>query len=178
MTHSTAEAAPNDERSGGGHAHVLIVNALLANGGDAALVTGLHRGLRGLGVTADIMTLSYGLVRDKYPELPLAPDRGSSRLFVKLPWLRTLMAPVQLRRTPGFRRAAAVLGCPGGYMNSFYGVGSKLSVLRAAKASGRATGIYAQSFGPFSDADAEAVRRSEAYVDAYVVRDERGSAQI
>ncbi|MCB0760505.1 MAG: polysaccharide pyruvyl transferase family protein [Flavobacteriales bacterium] len=153
------------------NASVFIINAVLTNNGDAALVFGLHDALRKEGVSSTILTMHYDQIKDFYGNYPLVRDRSSAWIFIKLPWLRSVFARWQMKTFPAFREAAVILGCPGGYMNSTYGVANKLALFREAKQKGKRSAIYAQSFGPFTAFDQELMRSYQGDIDVMMARD-------
>jgi colanic acid/amylovoran biosynthesis protein len=151
----------------------LIVHAILTNNGDAALVMALFNQLESAGYSCSIATLHYDKIKQHYPSLPLEPDWNSSWWCIKLPFLRKWVAIWQFKWRASFKKADLVVGCPGGYMNSFYGFSHKLTVFRLAKKLGKKTAIYAQSFGPLDQKGEADLKNGAEYLDVLMARDNR-----
>ena len=151
----------------------LIVHAILTNNGDAALVVALYNQLVAAGYECKIATLHYDKIKASYPDLPLEKDWNSSKISIKLPFLRGIIAKTQFRWRKSFKEADLVVGCPGGYMNSFYGFSHKQLIFKMAKAMGKATAIYSQSFGPFDTTGEQTLKSGAMYIDVLLARDKR-----
>jgi colanic acid/amylovoran biosynthesis protein len=151
---------------------ILLLNAVLTNNGDAALVFGLYEALLRKGHQVSILTMHYNKIKDSYSKYPLLNDRSSAWIFIKLPWLRRFFIAIQLLSLKEFKEADMIVGCPGGYMNSTYGIRNKLLIFFLSKRRGKATGIYAQSFGPFNDADCARMKVGSRHIDLIQARDQ------
>jgi colanic acid/amylovoran biosynthesis protein len=151
---------------------ILMLNAVLTNNGDAALVFGLYESLNSRGHDVSILTMHYDKIKKNYTNYPLLKDRSSAWIFIKLPWLRRIFIALQLLMLKEFKEADVVLGCPGGYMNSTYGIRNKLLIFMLSKRRGKATGIYAQSFGPFNADDCSRMKDGARNLDLIQARDQ------
>ncbi len=132
---------------------VLINNAVPLNCGDAALLIALYRQLVKKGHEVQIASYNYNDVIAKYPELPIVKELLLHRIFHKIPWAKKLLFPFAFNRSKAYQKADVIIGCPGGYVNSFYNIQNSLSSYRIAFAKKKKTAIYAQSIGPLHSAD-------------------------
>lgn len=133
--------------------NILIVNAVLLNNGDAALVLSLYNKLKINGHDVTIASFNYKSVVRKYPNLTLIKALGGGFLFRKIPFLRIVLMPILFFMSKKHRNADIVISAPGGYINSFYNIKSSLQVLKIAKQLNKKTGIYAQSVGSLNAND-------------------------
>jgi polysaccharide pyruvyl transferase WcaK-like protein len=154
-------------------AAILINNTALRNNGDLALVRSLARALSRRGHRVCICSHTPAHVSAEWATLPILPEvRGYETKLFRKPVFAGLAALWLLLAHPEYRRAEILIGAPGGYLNSFYGFRWKLTIYRWAKLLGKKTAIYSQSVGPLKQPDADCLRRSAAYLDVLVVRDE------
>lgn len=152
--------------------NILIGNTVPVNGGDAALLFALYEALVERDHRVEIASYHFKTVSRHYPELPLVPEGVQGWVYRKLPPLRFLMERLTPRLVPAYRRASLILGCPGGYFNSYYGIRGHVMKMAAAHKQGKTTAIYSQSFGPFHDAaDVACFKKHQDAFDLLMPRD-------
>ena len=149
----------------------LIANAVPVNGGDAALLFALYEGLLERGVAVEVASYHFQTTQSLYPELPLTPEGVQGWIYRKLPPLRFLMERFTPRMRPAYRKADIVLGCPGGYFNSYYGIRGHVLKLRTAARMGKKVGVYSQSFGPLEGSDLALFKAQKQHLGLLLARD-------
>lgn len=149
----------------------LIANAVPVNGGDAALLFALYEGLLERGVAVKVASYHFQTTQSLYPELPLTPEGVQGWIYRKLPPLRFLMERFTPRMRPAYRNADIVLGCPGGYFNSYYGIRGHVLKLRTAARMGKKVGVYSQSFGPLEGSDLALFKAQKHHLGLLLARD-------
>lgn len=132
---------------------VLINNAVPLNCGDAALLTALYTQLKQKGYQIQIATHNYTASKKAYPNLPFVKELLSHKLFIKLPFLKKHFLHIAFHFSDAYKNADVIIGCPGGYINSFYNIKSSLASYKIAHKKGKKTAIYAQSVGPLNSED-------------------------
>jgi len=152
---------------------ILLVNAVLTNNGDAAITLALYNRLVESGFEVTIATHHFNKIKENYPGLVLISDVGSGFFLRKLPFLKKHVKPVLYALKGKFRSSQAVIGVPGGYMNSYYDFSQLLKMFVHAASKNKLVGVYANSFGPFSKKDLLALEHSSGVFSALMARDER-----
>ena len=150
---------------------VLIVNAVPVNNGDAALVMAIYSAFEKKGLDVAIATHNYKIVSGYYPDKEIVRDLLDYYIIKKLPIIRYILIPFFLIILKQYREADIVLGAPGGYINSYYGIFDKLYVLFMCKLLGKKTAIYSQSVGPLNARDANRFSFFLNFLDLVYVRD-------
>ena len=154
-------------------AAILINNTALRNNGDIALVRALGHALRDRGHSVTVCGQTVPSGQKQICGLPACKDVvGYRRRVFQRPVLADAAALMLLLVNRKYRQADALIGAPGGYVNSFYGFRWKLRIYRWANLLGKKTAIYSQSVGPLSGRDQEHLRSAGRYLDVLVARDE------
>lgn len=151
---------------------VLIINAVPVNNGDAALVLALYGAMKERGLEVAIATHRYELVQNYYPKVNLVKDLLDYPIIKKSRFLKYLLIPFLILFLKQYREADTIVGAPGGYVNSYYGIFDKLYVLFICKLLGKKTAIYSQSIGPLNAKDAKRFSFFTRYIDLLYVRDQ------
>jgi len=152
-------------------ARILINNIALRNNGDVALARNLRLALLHRG--HEVLLCGFPLHTADIPQLQICRDAIGYRLRpFRCPVLVDIAALLLLLFHPDYRRADALIGAPGGYLQSLYGIRWKLRLYRWAKHLGKKTAIYSQSVGPLDQADQGHLLAAEPYLDWLVVRDD------
>jgi polysaccharide pyruvyl transferase WcaK-like protein len=150
----------------------LIVNAVPLNNGDAALVFALYDAMKKKGLDVAIAAHCYGLIREIYPEVNIVRDVLDYPIIKKSRFFKRLLIPFFLLFLKHYREADTIVGAPGGYLNSNYGVFDKLYVFSICKILRKKTAIYSQSVGPLNNKDAIVFSFFMKYIDILYVRDQ------
>ncbi|MFK7758127.1 MAG: polysaccharide pyruvyl transferase family protein [Flavobacteriales bacterium] len=158
--------------------HILLVNAVLTNNGDVAITLALYQRLVKEGFQVKIATHHLDKIKAHYPELPLIADVGSEFILRKLPILKRLFKPLIFSRKQEFKEADAVVAVPGGFMNSYYDFPQLVAFFKRCNAKLKTVGVYANSFGPFSEKDQQLLKDSESNFSVLMARDERSVNEL
>lgn len=151
--------------------NVLIVNAVPVNNGDAALVFALYEAIKERGYNVTIATHRFELVRHYYPNIAFVRDLLDYSFIKKSRIFKYLLIPLSILFIRAYREADVVVGAPGGYINSYYGIFDKLYVLFACKLLGKRTAVYSQSVGPLNCSDQKLFSFFMKFLDLVLVRD-------
>lgn len=154
-------------------AKFLINNTALRNNGDVALVQSLSNALVRNGHQVLVAT-SY---EDYAKQVDAAEEfctevAGYKIRYFQRKLLASSAAIFLLLINKKYRTCDVILGAPGGYINSFYGIGWKLAIYKWAKVFGKKTAIYSQSIGPLNVLDQNILHDSQRYLNLLVVRDD------
>lgn len=149
---------------------VIIMNAVPTNNGDAALVLGLRDKLIEQGYEVWISTTKYDIVKKMYPNvLWEKADYDFSpmyyRMFRIFPRLKKYVLKHRVKKKKTYRDADFVIGAPGGYINSYYGIEEKLYCMKLIKELyGTKLLMYSQSVGPLNEEDKKIL---DDYIDMF-----------
>lgn len=153
--------------------NILINNVVPLNNGDVALFLSLYNALIKKDFKVKIATYYYKQAKKLYPNLPFVKELGDYKLFTKLPFLKPLLIPLLFILSKSYRNATAIIGAPGGYINSNYNIRNSLSVFKIAKCFKKKTFIYAQSVGPLNSKDSSYLKKLiHKSIDFTYVRDQ------
>ena len=151
---------------------VIIMNAVPTNNGDAALVLGLRDKLINRGYEVLISTTKFDMVKELYPEVSWEKADYEFkpmylRVFRIFPWLKKYVLRYRVKHNKAYQTADFVIGAPGGYINSYYGIEDKLYCMRLMKQFYKAKIVmYSQSVGPLKEEDKKIL---DAYMDMFEV---------
>ena len=162
-----------------GREHILVTNSVALNGGDAAILLGLLRGVRrafGPGVSVDVADEAFSAAARAYPDISFVPPlHGSARrpqgpiealarslrrrrvsaadaLVGAAPALaRLLLPPAGRAQLDRLRGTAAVISTGGTYLVEHYPLRRRLESIDIPARLGVPTYLYTQSLGPFAD---------------------------
>lgn len=157
--------------------NILIANAVPTNNGDAALVIGLYNKLKDSGYNVTISTVNYNTVRNLYPDIEwIKADyefpkivRGFFKIFPKL---QKITLKYKIKKNKRYKNFDAIIGAPGGYINSYYGFDSKLYCMSLMKKYYNSKLVmYSQSVGPLSDEGEKSLDTFIKDFDLFMVRD-------
>ncbi len=149
---------------------VIIMNAVPTNNGDAALVFGLRDKLIEQGYEVWISTTKYDIVKKMYPGvLWERADYDFSPMYYKMfrvfPGLKKYILKHRVKKKKIYRDADFVIGAPGGYINSYYGIEEKLYCMKLIKELyGAKLVMYSQSVGPLNKTDKKIL---DDYIDMF-----------
>lgn len=154
-------------------ARIVINSTAVRNNGDIALIFALERALayRGHSVTFATPHAAY-MHRIQRRNNTCMDAIGSRIKLFRLPILAEIASLAALIFVPAYRRADAVIGAPGGYVNSYYGFSWRIPTYRFSRLFGKRTAVYAQSIGPLSPKDEKSIRLLVKNLDALTTRDE------
>ena len=153
-------------------AKFLINNTALRNNGDVALVQSLSNALVRNGHQVMIATSYDNFAQQINIAEGVCPEvLGYKIRYFQHRLLANISAIFLLLTDKHYRSCDVILGAPGGYINSFYGINWKLTIYRWAKVFGKKTAIYSQSVGPLNAQDKSILQASQRYIDLLVVRD-------
>lgn len=157
-------------------AKFLINNTALRNNGDVALIQSLSNALVRNGHQVIIATSYSEYAKQIDVAEAFCPDvTGYSKKKFQNNVLANIAAISKFISNKHYRNCDVILGAPGGYVNSFYGIGWKFKIYKWAKFFGKKTAIYSQSVGPLNIVDQEILEASRHYLDFLVVRDKYSS---
>lgn len=152
--------------------NVIINTTTFRNNGDVALITVLGKSIESYGHNVlyatphpEIATKLQG-VKNTCPEV-----LGYKRRIFQKETLSNVAAIWELATDSAYRNADAIIGAPGGYINSYYGYSWRRSIYKWAHRSGKKTGIYAQSIGPLNPQDKHNLAALGSFINAIMVRD-------
>lgn len=149
---------------------VLIENAVPLNNGDAALIFALGESLENKGMDVTYSTFNFQEVIKKYPEKKWIESPLSNKYITKLPVIKSLYWKLILRKGEAFD---AVIGAPGGYINSYYGFKNKLKLMDLyQKMFGSKTFMFSQSIGPLNKKDSSILNNYISRFALFYVRDD------
>lgn len=157
---------------------VIIMNAVPTNNGDAALVLGLRDKLIEQGYEVWISTTKYDIVKKMYPDvLWEKADYDFSpmyyRMFRILPGLKKYILKRRVKKKETYRDADFVIGAPGGYINSYYGIEEKLYCMKLIKEFyDTKLVMYSQSVGPLNEADKKILDDYMNMFELFMARDD------
>lgn len=153
-------------------ASIIINTTAVRNNGDVALLSALEKALESRGHTVLIATPHPGVMADVQNRHNACGEvLGYKFPAFRYPALSDAAALSRLLSSSAYRDADAIIGAPGGYINSYYGFNWRLAVFRWAAKLGKRTGIYAQSIGPLNDQDKSSLSASSKYLDVLMTRD-------
>ncbi|MGM1003860.1 polysaccharide pyruvyl transferase family protein [Acinetobacter haemolyticus] len=153
-------------------AKFLINNTALRNNGDVALVQSLSNALVRNGHQVMIATSYDNFAQQINVAEGVCPEVAGYKIrYFQHRLLANIAAIFLLLTDKHYRSCDVILGAPGGYINSFYGINWKLTIYRWAKVFGKKTAIYSQSVGPLNAQDKSILQASQRYIDLLVVRD-------
>jgi colanic acid/amylovoran biosynthesis protein len=184
----------------------LVTNSVALNGGDAAILMGLHRGLRAAFGEAPVAVAddAWTAAAAAYPELSFVPPlhgsslRGDARLgglSRSLRRRRVSAGRALLETAPGLARAVlppaaraqlgrlestrAAISTGGTYLVEHYPLRRRLESIDIPARLGVPTYLYTQSLGPFrAPGAARAVAAVLSRVRKIFLRDERSRAHL
>lgn len=151
---------------------VIIMNAVPTNNGDAALVLGLRDKLINRGYEVLISTTKFDTVKELYPEVSWEKADYEFkpmylRIFRVFPWLKKHVMKYRVKHNKAYQTADFVIGAPGGYINSYYGIEDKLYCMKLMKQFYKTKLVmYSQSVGPLNEEDKKIL---DAYMDMFEV---------
>lgn len=153
-------------------AKIIINSTAVRNNGDVALVTTLANALENRGHTVTIATPNAKEMREIQNKKNLCQDvLGYKHPIFRKRILRDLAALICLLASSTYRKADAIIGAPGGYINSYYGYTWRRSVYRWARRFGKKTAIYSQSIGPLYGEDRDNFAGFSDELDILMTRD-------
>ena len=152
---------------------ILITNAWPANNGDAILVFSLYHSLQNKKCDLKIACFRYNLIKGIYKNYPIVKDILDRRYIFKFSFFNSLLIALLFLLNRHYRTSDVIIGCPGGYLSSYYNFRTKLYIYRIAKLFNKKTAIYAVSLGPFSEKDLKYFQSYLKYIDILYVRDQR-----
>jgi colanic acid/amylovoran biosynthesis protein len=120
---------------------VLITDAMLVNGGDEALVTGLIKALKRRWPGARFTILSHRFDESRQ----VLPDLRIERAVEREDGIEAV--------EPHYRSADLVISAPGGFLHEHYDITAALRGFRLALDLEKPLVLFAQSIGPFSSRD-------------------------
>ena len=149
----------------------IITHPVMPNGGDATMILALKNALEQAGLNPQVASTLHTEMRGLFPDEPIVSPGLFIPLSQKIPPLHQKLVELQAL-SRHHRNAEFVVAAPGGYFNDYYGcVGVAKKLERLAKA-GKRVGVYAQSFGPLSGENAEAVVSMSQHVAVLMVREQ------
>lgn len=151
---------------------VLLVNSFAVNNGDLALVIALHDQLVNHGYEVTIATFYYDFLKSKYPNLPFIRELLDYRQIKGGTFVKKIFARINFFFNKVYRDHDVFIACPGGYVNSYYGIKRSLLSLLLAKKQAKKTAIYSQSVGPLNEADRKRLTEFSKSIDVILVRDD------
>lgn len=137
-----------------------------------ALVVALHGQLVARGYDVTIATFHYDFLKTKYPDLPLIRELIDYRFLKGGTFVKKLFLQINFFFNKAYRDHDVFIGCPGGYMNSYYGLKRCLLALVEAKKRLKKTAVYSQSVGPLNDRDRKLLTKYSKLIDVILVRDD------
>lgn len=155
---------------------ILIMNAVPTNNGDAALVFALREKLIENGYDVTISTTYYKQIQKLYPnykwDKSLYEFNRFERFLIKFLSHKILINAKILFNTK-YKCYDAIIGAPGGYINSYYGFDTKLYAMNKIKKKSNAKMImYSQSVGPLNSDDKKVLDKYIKDFDLFMVRDD------
>ena len=157
---------------------VIIMNAVPTNNGDAALVLGLRDKLIEQGYEVWISTTKYDIVKKMYPDvLWEKADYDFSAMYYRMfrifPGLKKFILKRRVKKKETYRDADFVIGAPGGYINSYYGIEEKLYCMKLIKELyDTKLVMYSQSVGPLNEADRKILDNYMDIFELFMARDD------
>lgn len=157
---------------------VIIMNAVPTNNGDAALVFGLRDKLINRGYEVLISTTKFDTVKELYPQVSWEKADYEFkpmylRIFRIFPWLKKYVMEYRVRHNKAYQTADFVIGAPGGYINSYYGIEDKLYCMKLMREyHGAKIVMYSQSVGPLNEEDAKILKEYMNQFELFMARDE------
>lgn len=163
---------------------IVIMNAYVMNNGDAALSIALYQQLCSEGYEVVISTMNYLLAHKKYPSLPLVKSpyefnwlenfcmRVKNKLKLPLD-LEKVFIKRKVRMEKKFHNIDAVISVGGGYINSYYGIETKLYTVECLRKRNNNCPVfmYSQSVGPLSKVDKKRLDYYISQYELFMVRD-------
>lgn len=157
---------------------VLIVNAVPLNNGDAALVLYAYHYFVDKGFEVEIATNYFKKIKQIYPEYPWVKEINDFFIFRKLPVLKWILFPVLFTINKAYRKADIIVGAPGGYINSYYGISGIMLVFRLARLFKIKCGLLPQSIGPLNESDIKKFQLGGKAIDFIISRDSVSSTLL
>lgn len=157
---------------------VLLVNALPLNNGDAALVFSSYEYFINAGFNVSIASQKYNTVRQVYPEIEWVKDINDIAFLRKIPFFKIFLTPFLFLFNKDYIKADLIVGVPGGYLNSYYGIISTLMPFLIAKLLRKQTMLLPQSFGPIRGKDIIIFKFFKRFIDVIISRDNFSTQQL
>jgi len=157
---------------------VLLVNALPLNNGDAALVFSSYEYFINAGFNVKIASQKYKTVRQVYPDFEWVKDINDIAFLRKIPFFKIFLTPFLFLFNKDYRKADLIVGVPGGYLNSYYGIISTLMPFFIAKLLRKQTMLLPQSFGPIRGKDIIIFKFFKRFIDVIISRDNFSTKQL
>lgn len=154
-------------------ADVIINTTAVRNNGDVALVVTLGEALERRGHRVRYATPHAGHMRRVQARSNVCAEvAGYHAALFRRPFFADLAAVFCLVFLAAYRQADAIIGAPGGYINSYYGFDWRRAIYRWAHRFGKKTAVYSQSVGPLDERDRRGLASFGRHVDLLVARDE------
>lgn len=131
----------------------------------------LHGALTRRGFSVSIATFYYKFLRSAYPEMRWVRELIDYRFLNRVSFTKKLFLKLNFLINKKYHSNDVFIACPGGYINSYYGIKRCLLPLVEGKKQGSKTAIYAQSVGPLNDRDSRLLESFSSKIDVIVVRD-------
>lgn len=149
---------------------ILIENAVPLNNGDAALIFALGESLEDRGFDVTYSTFNFQEVIEKYPDKKWVKSPLNNKFINKIPILKSYYWKLSLKKNGYFD---AVIGAPGGYINSYYGFTNKLKVMSLYEQMFNSNVfMFSQSVGPLNSKDELILNEFISKFDLFYVRDD------
>lgn len=162
---------------------IAIINAYVLNNGDAALSFALYERLRIEGYEVVISTMNYKNACKIYPQMPFvkAPYEYTALEHFCMHVRNKLKLPINFEKIfikwhllleKRLQHLDGVISVGGGYINSYYGVETKLFTAEALRSQNRCPlFMYSQSVGPLLRKDKIDLERYIGQYQLFMVRD-------
>lgn len=154
-------------------AKIIINTTAVRNNGDIALIFALEDALQQRGHDVTFATPHpNALFAIQKRKNACAEVLGYKFKIFRHRFFSDLSAILLLIFSKPYRQADAIIGAPGGYINSYYGFSWRRAIYRWSHVFGKRTAIYAQSIGPLNEHDLKGLKHFTHEVDVLMTRDQ------